>query len=119
MKKLLIAACVALSACGLDVPPQGVPAVQQVQINDETLTVAWHGFEFGLTAVDILRDSGKLRPGTAPALAVADTIAATRTAFDIAGLAAKSGDVQGYREALQRAQVGINGLKLMVLEYKK
>ena len=74
MRKLILAAALALSACTATTGIQSPAPLAQTHVDEQTLTAAYASFDVLLTAVDQLRDLGILVPGSAKALKVKDLI---------------------------------------------
>lgn len=104
MKKLIICAALAISGCGLPGILTAPAPLQQTVIDERGLITAWSAFDVALTAVDGLIATGRIKPGTPPALAIAGYFKTAQSALNAATKAQKAGSTADYFEAMTEAR---------------
>lgn len=117
MKKLILVAALALSACTLPSFSLGgattAPApLAATTIDDTALSAAWKAFDAVLDAIDLWKAAKPSVKGTPQAIAVADAIDKTTHFLTAAEAAAAAGSTKDYLVALANAKQALIELHL-------
>lgn len=117
MKKLYVMfMAAALSACSLSPgfdPGSGAPPapLEQTQIDERGIILAWQAFDALLYTIDALRDTGVLIPGTPRADTIAHHIIAARNWLNVATEAQRLGQQETYVGAAEQAQAALLAIR--------
>lgn len=117
MKRLIVAAVLALSslglsACALLEDPTSAPApLEQTVVDERALVLALETFDTTLTSVDILIESGYIVPGSPRAIEIAGHIDRAKNALEAASAAQRAGSTRSYLEAIENARAAIAAVK--------
>lgn len=104
MKRALIAAALALSACATTPSVTTAPApLNQTVIDEKGLIAAVNTAQAIRTVVDFLRDSGKLVPGTPLAQRIQEGLRALRDGLNGAASARQALSASDYAVAIAKA----------------
>lgn len=110
-----LAALLALGGCALTAEDGRAPApLAATQIDEQALDLAYHSFEVALTAIDGMRDTGRLVPGTPAALRVQRLIRTAQAGFDIAYKVRAGLSDEDGAAALQSAGVALRELSVLL-----
>lgn len=114
MKRILIAASLALAGCA----PGGItsaPApLAQTAIDEKGVTLAWQAFNTALDAINALRRAGVIKDGSSSARALADGIDRTTLALSSASAAQRAGNSANYLTAMAEAQAALTGIRSLL-----
>lgn len=128
MKRLLIAACIALAGCATLQPgatradainaaaevaasiadaTAGAPPVTlaKTEIDERLIRAALHTFEGATNVIERLLDGGKIAPGRPTALRIEKAGNTVQAALNGAHAAQKAGNATSYRAALEQGRI--------------
>lgn len=112
---LILLGALTLSACQLPAIAIGSPAapapLAQTVVDDKALAAAWSSFDVALDGINILIDTGYIKPGTAKAIKVADGIDKVTGFLTAAESAAAAGSAKDYGIALANVRGAITQLR--------
>ena len=118
MKRILILlGALTLTACQLpDISigsglGQSPAPLAQTVVDDKALSLAWSSFDVALDGINMLADTGYLKPGTPKAIKVADGIDKVTAFLTAAESAAAAGSAKDYNVALANAKGAIVQLR--------
>lgn len=111
MKRLLITAALALSACAPTAVTTAPAPLNQTVIDEKALLVAINGAEAIRAAVDVLVAAKVIVPGTPRALAVRDALVKARNGLNAAAAAQKAGSTASYFTAIEQANQAITQIR--------
>lgn len=118
MKKLFVAASLALSLPGCTLGPalnalagQPPAPLAHTTIDDRALETAWKTFDVALDAINLLTDKGVIVPGTPRAKGIAAAIRRVNTALASAERFAAAGSATDYASALREAMAGVSEIR--------
>lgn len=116
MRKLLIACSIVLAGCtptltSVTTAPAPLAATA---IDEKGLILALQTFDTVLTAVDKLIAARVIVPGSARAIAIADTIAKAKVAFQAASAAQRAGNTASYITAITQAKAAVANINVLV-----
>ncbi len=116
MRRILLAALAPLalltSGCAGFLDTVNAPApLEQTVIDEKAIVLALSTFDTVLTAVDALKASGHITPGSPKALTLARHIDTARLALEAASAAQRAGSTSSYFTAIEQARVAIGLVK--------
>lgn len=111
MKRLILAACLALPACTPGSIVSAPAPLAQTAIDEKGLTLVWTGFNAALDGINILRRTGVIKDGSPTARGLADLIDKTTLALTAASAAQRAGNATSYIAAMSDAQAALTGIR--------
>jgi hypothetical protein len=114
VKKLLLAICLATSACAAPLSISAPAPLAATTVDEKTLIIALQTFDTTLTVIDRLVAAKIIVPGSPTALKLADSIHRAKIAFEAAVAAHKAANATNYAIAIGQAQNAIAEINLML-----
>lgn len=116
---LILAAVASLSACttpgGLSVPAAPAP-LAGTTADDTALEAAWRSFDVALDALNVLADTGVIKPGSPTAKRIAAGVRKVNGALQAAEHFAAAGSTASYKTALEEAKAAFLDMRAALKE---